>query len=383
MAADGLKSAGNALQTWRKQLSGITMLGAILACVALFALFVIGWLIVVDDPFGGEPVTVIALDRPSAIQADSGDDLDIRPTVDSLEAEPLPSGHTEPPADIVISDPLATARQQPEVDMSALDLGLVENSQYGPLPVVSRDGRRPAEVYSSATAASKSEALPRIAIVIGGMGLSTTATETAIDTLPREVTLAFAPYGAEVDRLASRARQSGHELALQMPLEPYDYPDNDPGPHTLLTGLSSDQNRDRLHWVMSRFTGYVGVLNYMGARFTASDESLRPILGELRDRGLIYLDDGSSPRSLAGNISSEVGLPFAQANLVIDAVPSQEEIESQLSRLVEIAKLRGIAIGVGSGLPITIHAVDEWADRLKDEGVLLVPASVVASGGQT
>jgi len=383
MAADGLKSAGNALQTWRKQLSGITMLGAILACVALFALFVIGWLIVVDDPFGGEPVTVIALDRPSAIQADSGDDLDIRPTVDSLEAEPLPSGHTEPPADIVISDPLATARQQPEVDMSALDLGLVENSQYGPLPVVSRDGRRPAEVYSSATAASKSEALPRIAIVIGGMGLSTTATETAIDTLPREVTLAFAPYGAEVDRLASRARQSGHELALQMPLEPYDYPDNDPGPHTLLTGLSTDQNRDRLHWVMSRFTGYVGVLNYMGARFTASDESLRPILGELRDRGLIYLDDGSSPRSLAGNISSEVGLPFAQANLVIDAVPSQEEIESQLSRLVEIAKLRGIAIGVGSGLPITIHAVDEWADRLKDEGVLLVPASVVASGGQT
>jgi len=383
MAADGLKSAGNALQTWRKQLSGITMLGAILACVALFALFVIGWLIVVDDPFGGEPVTVVALDRPSAIQADSGDDLDIRPTVDSLEAEPLPSGHTEPPADIVISDPLATARQQPEVDMSALDLGLVENSQYGPLPVVSRDGRRPAEVYSSATAASKSEALPRIAIVIGGMGLSTTATETAIDTLPREVTRAFAPYGAEVDRLASRARQSGHELALQMPLEPYDYPDNDPGPHTLLTGLSTDQNRDRLHWVMSRFTGYVGVLNYMGARFTASDESLRPILGELRDRGLIYLDDGSSPRSLAGNISSEVGLPFAQANLVIDAVPSQEEIESQLSRLVEIAKLRGIAIGVGSGLPITIHAVDEWADRLKDEGVLLVPASVVASGGQT
>ena len=125
------------------------------------------------------------------------------------------------------------------------------------------------------------------------------------------------------------------------------------------------------------------VLNYMGARFTASDESLRPILGELRDRGLIYLDDGTSPRSIAGNISAEVGLPFAQANLVIDAVPSQKEIESQLSKLVEIAKMRGIAIGVGSGLPITIHAIDEWAQQLKSEGVVLVPASVVASGGQT
>ncbi len=383
MAADGLKSAGNALQTWRKRLGGITLLGAILTCVGLSALFVVGWLIVVDDPFGGEPVIVIALDRPSAIQADSGEDLDIRPTVDSLEAKPLPSGHSQPPADIVISDPLANTRQQAEVELTSLDLGLVENSRYGPLPVISRDGRRPAEVYSSATPASKSEALPRIAIVIGGMGLSTTATETAIDALPGEVTLAFAPYGAEVDRLANRARQSGHELALQIPLEPYDYPDNDPGPHTLLTGLSTDQNRDRLHWIMSRFTGYVGVLNYMGARFTASDESLRPILGELRDRGLIYLDDGTSPRSIAGNISAEVGLPFAQANLVIDAVPSQKEIESQLSKLVEIAKMRGIAIGVGSGLPITIHAIDEWAQQLKSEGVVLVPASVVASGGQT
>ena len=383
MAADGLKSAGNALQTWRKWLGGVTLLGTILACVGLVALFVVGWLIVVEDPFGGEPVTVVALDRPAAIQSDSGEDLAIRPTVDSLEAAPLPSGHSQPPADIVISDPLTNALHQPEAELTSLDMGLVENSQYGPLPVVSRDGRRPAEVYASATPASKSEATPRIAIVIGGMGLSTTATETAIDTLPGEITLAFAPYGDEVDRLTNRARQSGHELALQIPLEPYDYPDNDPGPHTLLTGLSTDQNRDRLHWIMSRFTGYVGVLNYMGARFTASDESLRPILGELRDRGLIYLDDGTSPRSIAGQISNEVGLPFAQANIVIDAVPSQKEIESQLARLVEIAKLRGIAIGVGSGLPITIQAIDEWADQLKNEGVTLVPASVVVSGGQT
>ncbi|WP_436643961.1 divergent polysaccharide deacetylase family protein [Microbaculum sp. FT89] len=397
MAADDLTSPGGFWQVWRKRLRRVTVLGSLLVLTGAFALFVAGWLIFVDDPHGGEPVVVVALDHPTAIQADSGDDLGIRPTVDSREAAPLPSGHSQPPADIVISDPLAapsnyTGPRSPGAQSSgpasggtvvaSLDTSLLESGPYGPLPVIDRDGRRAAEVYSAATG-TISEEQPRIAILIGGMGLSITATEAAIDRLPREVTLAFAPYGDETDRLTSRARQSGHELALQVPLEPYDYPDNDPGPHTLLTGLSVDQNRDRLHWVMSRFTGYVGIVNYMGARFTASDQSLRPILGELRDRGLIYVDDGSSSRSVAGHIASEVGLPFAKADIVVDAVPARADIDAQLARLEDIARQKGVAVGVASGLPIAIDAIDAWADGLQGKGIVLIPASAAASGGET
>jgi len=383
MAADDLKKGGGAFRALREMAGGISALSAVLLLAGAALFFVLGWLVVVDDPFGGEPAAVVALDRPSSVQTDSGAPIEIRPTVDSLEASPLPSGQSEPPADIVITDPTADTRPvlAPSSPPTSLDLGLIENGQYGPLPVVSRDGRRPADVYANPTPASRTEA-PRVAIIIGGMGLSATATEDAIAKLPPEVMLAFAPYGDEIDRLASRARQSGHELALHMPLEPYDYPDNDPGPHTLLTGLSTDQNRDRLHWVMSRFTGYVGVLNYMGARFTASDASLRPVLGELRDRGLMYFDDGSSPRSIATNVAAEIGLPFAQADVMIDEVPSKERIEEALDQLVELAKANGLAIGIGSGLPVTVNAVDEWASRLKLDGVVLVPVSTVTADGE-
>ena len=58
--------------------------------------------------------------------------------------------------------------------------------------------------------------------------------------------------------LVARARGEGHEVLLQVPMEPFDYPDNDPGPQTLLTSLDAGQNIDRLHWLMSRFQGYVG-----------------------------------------------------------------------------------------------------------------------------
>src|SRR5674536_328417 len=93
------------------------------------------------------------------------------------------------------------------------------------------------------------------------------------------------------------------DVYKRQPMEPFDYPDNDPGPQTLLTSLTPDQNIDRLHWQMSRFQGYVGIVSYMGARFTASEQSLAPVLRETAKRGLIYVDDGASPRSVASQFA--------------------------------------------------------------------------------
>ena len=171
---------------------------------------------------------------------------------------------------------------------------------------------------------------PRIAIVVGGLGIGAGATNDALGKLPAAVTLALAPYGNNLAALAARARADGHEVLLQVPMEPFDYPDNDPGPQTLLTSLDAGQNIDRLQWLMSRFQGYVGIVNAMGARFTASDAALAPVLREAGKRGLLYLDDGSSQRSLAGQIAGAHNLAFAKADLTIDAVPSGADVDRAL-----------------------------------------------------
>ena len=121
-------------------------------------------------------------------------------------------------------------------------------------------------------------------------------------------------------------------------MEPFDYPDNDPGPQTLLTSLTPDQNIDRLHWQMSRFQGYVGILSYMGARFTASEPSLTPVLRETAKRGLIFVDDGASSRSAASQLAGGHNLPFAKAEVIIDAVPTPVEIDRALARLEMLAR---------------------------------------------
>jgi len=196
--------------------------------------------------------------------------------------------------------------------------------------------------------------------------------------LPGAVTVGFMPYGGDVAALAARARAQGHEVLLQVPMEPFDYPGNDPGPQTLLTSLAPQQNIDRLYWLMSRFQGYVGIANAMGARFTASEPSFAPILREAAKRGLIFVDDGSNPRSLAGRIAGENNLPFAKADLAIDAVPTAGEIDGALGRLEVAARERGVAVGITSALPVAIEHIGKWAKALADRGLLLVPITAVA-----
>src|SRR5262249_6109749 len=157
------------------------------------------------------------------------------------------------------------------------------------------------------------------------------------------------------------------------------YPDNDPGPQTLLTTLDAGQNVDRLHWLMSRFQGYVGIANYMGARFAASEQALAPVLRETAKRGLIYVDDGSAPRSLASQIAGANNVPFAKADLVIDAVTTPAEVERALGRLETLARERGTAVGVASALPISIERIAKWAQAAQGRGVLLVPITAVVA----
>ena len=261
----------------------------------------------------------------------------------------------------------------------APDKRLVDKSKYGLLPRVAADGARPSEVYARPPLLSgklKASA-PRVALLVGGLGLSQASTNSAISGLPGAVSLGFAPYGADLERDVAQARDSGHEAVLQLPMEPFDYPANNPGPHTLLTQQSETENLDSLHWLMTRFTGYIGVTNFLGAKFTADAGAFSPVLSDVASRGLVYLDDGSSPRSLTRDKAGPINLRAAVADVVIDANQSAASIEAALFRLETIARANGSAIGVATALPVSVERIGRWAEGLEAKGVALVPLSAV------
>jgi polysaccharide deacetylase 2 family uncharacterized protein YibQ len=363
--------------------------------LGLFGIVVAAWAIFVNDPLGGEPTAVVATGSPAKPQAKPAGDGQQQSHRDGPPSDKAPSttvvipAAAPPPGSKTITIIDGSSGKQQDVVISGkssgsapkapVDQRLLETTRHGAIPKIAPDGARPFTLYAHPRKlpADKTDA-PRIAIIVGGLGISTTGTADALAKLPAPVTLGFAPYGADLDRLAERARAENHEVLLQAPMEPFDYPDNDPGPQTLLTSLTPDQNIDRLHWQMSRFQGYVGIVSYMGARFTASEQSLAPVLRETAKRGLIYVDDGASPRSVASQFAGSHNLPFAKADVVIDTVPTPVEIDRALARLEMAARDHGTAVGLANALPGTVTRIAEWAKKVEERGFVLVPITMVA-----
>jgi polysaccharide deacetylase 2 family uncharacterized protein YibQ len=246
--------------------------------------------------------------------------------------------------------------------------GLAQNSPTGPLPVIATNG---ANAFSSYARPFHADGRPRVALIVGGLGLNPASTKAAIERLPPEVTLSFVPYANGLQGWIDLARANGHEVMIEIPMEPADYPDNDPGPYTLLSTASPQDTAKRLEWLLSRATGYFAVTNYLGQKFVGSDQGMGAFLGVLKSRGVGFIDDGSARRRNGG-------FARASADAVIDDQLSADAIATQLNGLEQTAKIRGQALGSGFAYPVTVEVASRWIDGLKARGLQLAPASAIA-----
>lgn len=252
---------------------------------------------------------------------------------------------------------------------------LLEDTPQGRLPIVGPDGLRPLDQYARPWSGARGT---RIAIVIGGLGLSQTGTQYAIRELPEEVTLGFAATGNSLQRWMQEARRAGHEIVLQVPMEPYDYPANDPGRGTLLTSKAAAANLEQLHRAMGLITNYTGIMNYMGARFLSDANALEPVMRDITERGLLFLDDASSANSLTGEFASALSTPHAFADVQIDDQIDEAAILRRLDEAERMARRSGSAVAIGSAFEETVRAVAKWSDEARLRGIELVGVSALA-----
>ena len=253
--------------------------------------------------------------------------------------------------------------------------GLQQPSPNGQLPVIAADGRTVARSYARPFRGDAGK--PKIAIIVGGLGFNARVTEAAINELPADVTLSFVPYTNDLQNWINRARAQGHEVLIELPMEPFDPEADDTGPQTLLAAGSSRDNVGRLENLLGRAVGYFGVTNYQGARFAASGTASAPIAQALKQRGLVFVGNALGPRTAFGVEASRAGLPFTSADRIIDVQQDAEKIDEQLLNLEALALQNGSALGSGFAFPVTIDQIDDWAQNLSMRGYVLTPASAV------
>lgn len=261
----------------------------------------------------------------------------------------------------------------PADDDAPTNPDLLEPSPFGPLPRAAVSGDRP--IFAYARPFDLEDSRPKVAIVLLGLGLQQDVTEAALQ-LPGGVSLQFSPYAPTLDMDVAAARRRGHEVLLGLPMEPPDFPENDPGPHTLLADAGVEENRDRLLWVLSRTTGYVGVVGE--GRVFAESAAAKPVMRDLAERGLALVEVGHGGLTEG---ATEAGLPYARAAAPLDADPSPLAIDYALARLEEEALERGSAIGVALAYPVSIDRLSRWIDGLERKGLVLAPVSALLIEG--
>ena len=341
--------------------------------LALIAMAFAARILMVDDPEGGRPSQEVAI--TSTRNANSvANTVAEGPVTITADPQQFPAGAAMTGVTTGAGGP-SSVNGLPDIFGALPDLS--EETADGPIPRISATGLTPFAAYAHPAGDAVASGKPMIAIVVTGLGINEQGSLNAIDALPSAMTLAFAPYGKALSTTVAAARTAGHEVLLEVPLEPFDYPQNDPGPQTLLTGDATRANLDKLFWLMSRFGGYIGLINNMGARFTASAADFSPMMEELGARGLGYLDDGSSNRSLAPQLAQGNNVPYSRADLMIDANPSRASLLAALASLEATALEKGAAIGIVSALPISITSIADWSRDLEAKGIVLVPASVL------
>jgi len=154
-------------------------------------------------------------------------------------------------------------------------------------------------------------------------------------------------------------------------MEPFDYPDNDPGPQTLLTTLGPEQTSTGCYWHLSRFQGYAGMpISWARASSppmrVCSRSSARPPSGARLSRPTARRRAASRPHG-GGPVDAFAGPYRDRCGADGGGDPPGA---GKAGRSGERPRNRG---RYPSALPISIERIGIWVRTLESRGIILVP----------
>lgn len=215
---------------------------------------------------------------------------------------------------------------------------------------------------------------PRLAIVVDDLGTDKRIAEELL-RLDAPLTFSILPFQPHSRRIAQKAHAQGKEIILHLPLEPRGFPLKDPGKGALFVAMSERELLGQLRKDLDAVPFIVGVNNHMGSRFMEHAAAVRLVMGELKKRGLFFLDSRTTAKTEGYQIARELALLAGERDLFLDNENDVQDIRAQLEGLIRLARDRGTAIGICHPYPATITVLKGMIARIKAQGIRIVPLS--------
>lgn len=246
------------------------------------------------------------------------------------------------------------------------------SNQAAPGP---NDSPSPYPLAAFAVPAAADPGRPALAIVIDDMGLDRPRALQTI-ALGGPLTLSLMTYADNLPDLVRQAHDRGHEVMAHLPMEPVN-PKENPGRGALLSRMDEPTIRKTIAEDLDGWSGYVGINNHMGSKFTADRGRMAVVMEELKARGLMWLDSRTINDSAGPGAARAQGVPFITRDIFLDNVETLDAVRVQLELAKTTARNHGTAVAIGHPHDVTITALKEWLPRLGEAGVQLVPATEI------
>jgi polysaccharide deacetylase 2 family uncharacterized protein YibQ len=238
-------------------------------------------------------------------------------------------------------------------------------------PIPARATPRPRDPPPAAVSA------PRVAVIVDDLGARRDVFDPLRD-IRRPLTIAVLPGLPLSEWTAREAAAAGMEVLLDLPMEPYRFPEVDPGPGALLMAMSPQELQAQVGAHLASVPGAVGVTNHMGSRMTEDRTRMRTVLEVLVGRRLFLVDGLSSNLSVAYDEAKALGLRAGRRQIVVDHAAGEAGDRVRWDEVAWWAERRGEVIVIAHGHPMTARLLREYVPRWEARGIRLVPVSQLA-----
>jgi polysaccharide deacetylase 2 family uncharacterized protein YibQ len=218
---------------------------------------------------------------------------------------------------------------------------------------------------------------PRVAVIVDDLGGRRDVFDPLRD-IRRPLTVAVLPGLPLSEWTAREAAAAGMEVILDLPMEPYRFPEVDPGPGALLMAMSPQEMQAQIGAHLASVPGAVGVTNHMGSRMTEDRARMRTVMEVLAGRRLFLVDGLSSNLSLAYDEAKSLGLRAGRRQVIVDHKGGEAGDRVRWDEVASWAERRGEVIVIAHGHPLTARLLREYVPRWEARGIRLVPVSQLA-----
>lgn len=220
----------------------------------------------------------------------------------------------------------------------------------------------------------------KVAIIIDDLGSNLKVIHELL-AIDAPIAFSILPYGSHSADMAEIAHRAGREVILHLPMEPHNFPEENPGEGALFLQMDDGELVKQIEMDLEAIPHIRGVNNHMGSRFMENEAKLSVIMQRIKEKKLFFVDSMTTTHSTGQHVAEKLRVPFAVRKIFID---NGHDFDDTYNRLINIMGRKNNGkpepmLLIGHPHPGTIRALRKSIPLLKEKKIEIVPVSDIIS----